>query len=264
MRFFTFCSVVTLLLVLGSCQRQESDPDVIVTLPPEFTVDLFEQRDTASGYPTFGLWVESLSACLCSNCGISATVNTAPSSIAVKILGTSEPALCNGPAASAKQFIPIGNLQNGIYAFSIALGQTAVIVNKGTLHIQDGRYQLDMPEVQGIEIGNYLLHHIPDHYVWGYAASKDSSLQAINDFLRELKNQTEAPDLEPGFYGYFTVTGTGNLVLHKQLILPNFQTESFLRKLNTPVTGLRPLLKGYRNASQGALRIRLLSTEGEI
>lgn len=265
MRLFTLCSVFGLIIALVSCEPLESDPAVIVTLPPEFSVDLFEQRDTANGYPTFGLWVESIKACACNHCGIGSAVQTTTDAVAVKILGVSEPPLCNGPAAVAKQFVPIGNLPDGVYAFSIALGAAAAIVNEGTLRIQAGRYQLDMPDVQGIEIGNYTLQHIPDHYIWGYADPKDSSqTKAARDFLRDLKNQTSAPELMPGFYGYFTVSGTGALLLHRQLSTESVQIEPFMRKLNAPAEALRPLLKGYRNTGQGALHIRLLSTEGEI
>lgn len=264
MRLLTLVSLLGLISALLSCRRQETDPEVIVNLPAEYTIDLFEQRDAANGYPTFGFWVETVEVCPCSPCSIDAVVKTTPGNIAVNILGTTEPTGCTGPAKRAQQFVPIGNLPEGVYALSIALGQSGIVVSQGTLSVQPGRYVLDLPEPKGIQIGQYVLQHIPDHYLWGFAAAADSAgRQHALNFLRDLKQQTLDPDLAPGFYGYFTISGTGVLTLYRPLAPEQGIFEPFVRKLPAAVSELRPLVKQYRDAS-AAPTIRLLSTEGEI
>ncbi len=260
-RSFAFFCVVA--VAFAACRvNPDDDPVIIVTTPPEFTVDLFEQRDATDGSPLFGLWVESMATFDCSGYGIDATVSVQNNRIAVTLLGIVPATPCAGIPAHARQFLPIGNLQDGSYEFSLSLRDA--IVNNGTLTIANGHYMLSLPDQQGIDFQNLVLEHMPDGIVWGYAEVPNETTKPVADnFIFDLKKITEDPALPPGFYSYFTVSGTGNVIFHKR-IAPAGVAEQFVRRLATAPDALKSLLQNYRSATQPSLQIRCLTTAGEL
>ncbi|MCK6695187.1 MAG: hypothetical protein L6Q97_24190 [Thermoanaerobaculia bacterium] len=238
------------------------DPEIIVTFPPEFTVDLFEQRNDSTGAPVFGLWVESMAEFECGNYGIEYTVTVSGSAIAVQLPEVREPDTCLGPPGRARAFFPVGSLANGDYTLTFTLG--SVIVNKGTLKVADGYYALSMPNAQGIDFQNRILQTIPDHYIWGFAlAPAEPDLPVADQFIAGLKPLTAEPDLPPGYYGYFTVSGTGQYFFHKS-IAPGIQYRPFLRRLNVAPDAVRGLLQSFRDDPGKPLSIRCFSTYGVL
>lgn len=256
-----FC-VAFLLLSLAACRVSPDDSDILVTADPEFSVDLFEQRAPADGTPTFGLWVESMQVYDCYGYGIDATVTQSGGRIEVNLLGVGLNDPCAGAPATARQFLPIGNLQDGVYAFSLSLRDA--IVNEGTLTVGNGRYILSMPNPQGIDFQNLVLERLPAGIVWGYAATPNEQAEPIADnFIFDLKTLTSESGLTPGFYSYFTVAGTGDVFFHKS-IAPSGSAEPFVRKLTADPNSLKSLLQTYRNAAQQPLQIRCWTTAGEL
>lgn len=249
------------LFAIASCKVVEDDV-VVVTLAPEYSVDLFEQRNAADGTPQFGLWVESTSLYKCPGFSIDAQVTVQGYNVAIALLGVTEPAICAGDSAPAKQFIPIGDLADGTYAFSLSLRD--VIVNKGFLTVTSGRYSLSLPGAQGVFVGNFVLETIPDGVIWGYAVTPDEASQPVaSGFLSDLKTLSTENNLPPGFYSYFTVSGAGNIELHKS-IAPAVGFKSFVRRLSGSPDALSNLLQGYRDTNQQTpLQIKCWTTEGE-
>lgn len=249
-----------LLLALASCKMVEDDV-VVVTLSPEYSVDLFEQRSAADGTPQFGLWVESMANYPCPGYSVDAQVTVQNGNIGVVLLGVLAPAICEGDSAPAKQFLPIGNLADGTYTFSISLRD--VIVNKGALSVTNGQYKLSLPNTQGVFIENFILDPLPDGIIWGYAATPDEPSEPVADnFLTDLKTLSIENDLPPGFYSYFKLSGTGNISLHKS-IAPAGVSRPFVRRLTASNDALKGLLQGYRDAAQ-PLQIKCWTTEGEF
>lgn len=249
--------------ILPACRVDSDDnPVIIVTTPPEFSVDLYERRDPVDGTPLFGLWVESMVDYDCAGYGIDATVAVENNRIRVTLLGVLPPSPCTGDAAPAKQFLPIGKLPDGVYEFSLSLRDA--ILNEGTLTIANGRYVLVLPDQSGIDFQNLVLEHLPDGIIWGYAGVPDELSEPVADeFIFDLKTITGEPGLAPGFYSYFTVSGTGNATFHKS-IAPAGVSEQFLRRLTTSPDALESLLQGYRGAAQQPLQIRCWTTGGEL
>lgn len=212
--------------------------------------------------PTFGLWVESMQVYDCSGYGIDATVTQSGGRIEVNLLGVGLNDPCAGAPATARQFLPIGNLQDGVYAFSLSLRDA--IVNEGILTVGNGRYILSMPNPQGIDFQNLVLERLPAGIVWGYAATPNEQAEPIADnFIFDLKTLTTESGLTPGFYSYFTVAGTGDVFFHKS-ITPSGSAEQFVRKLSADPNSLKSLLQTYRNAAQQPLQIRCWTTAGEL
>lgn len=265
-----FCHMIRIyhwsLLLLGilpflpSCQNAKDEDVVIVTTAPEFQVDLFEQRDAVDGHPEFGLWIQSLEKYPCNNYVIEYSVQMTDGKIEVHLNDVTSPDTCHGSVASARAFIPIGNLSPGTYPFALALGNA--INNEGTLSVFEDRYEMSLPSPQGIDFQNLVVRKMKPGLLWGHIATPDAATsgRAI-DFLNELKSITSEPALAPGYYSYFTVSGTGLIVPHTASA-PGGPTQFFLRKLEGAPAPLQNLLLQYRNAQQNALQITCLSTFG--
>lgn len=255
-----------LLLPLGACSVRpgESEPDVIVTVPPEFVVDLYEQRAAADGQASFGLWVETVKTDYPSgNYRIVSEVESGASRVVVRLLDVAAPDQPDGTAGPARTFIPVGTLADGVYNFTVQLAET--LFSEGTLTVDQGRYELAFPDgTAGIDVQNRVLQHIPDGTVWGYVLTpSEIQYPAANNFLLNIKDFTTEPDLAPGYYGYFTVAGTGQVFFHRS-VAPGVLSQPFLRRLTADPNGLRGLIDNYRSDAQTPLTIRCWSTGGEL
>lgn len=258
--FWACCWSVLLLSTFSACRVEDDVQDVVFTIPPEYTVDLFRERLNPGEKPVFGLWLESMNNSECPD-GIDVQTNADAAGISVTILGAKKKSTCAGDSARARQFAPIGDLNDGVYPFQLSLRD--VIVNKGVLTVSGGRYSLSLPDVQGVLIDNYILEPTAGDLVWGYVLTPDEASQPVSeDFLSALKLQTGEKNLSPGFYGPFTISGTGKMILHKS-VEPGILSKPFLRSLDGPVDELRSLLQTYRDAAQ-PLQIRCWTQEEEI
>ncbi len=254
--------LTALALAAAACNTlKKEDPEIVVTFT-EFTADLFQVRDAATGTPTFGLWMESAKIYDCGNYRIEATTEVAPGAIAIRLHDLQAPDTCLGAPGPARGFLPIGHLADGTYQFTLRLNP--VLTNHGTLTVQNGHYALDIPEEQGVDFQNRVLESLTDDYVWGYALTPVESDQPVADqFLQQLKPLTDEPGLAPGYYGYFTVAGTGQYYFHKS-IAPAGSFRPFLRRFNTADgDGIRNVLQAYRQDPAMPLEINCYSTRGE-
>lgn len=249
------------VLTFASCKVYEEDV-LVVTAPPEYVVDVFVQRALADGAPTFGLWIESVDKYKCPGYNIDAQATVQSGSIMVTILGVSAPIPCVGDSVRAKRFLPIGNLANGTYEFVLSLRD--VIVNEGSLEVTNGRYALSLPDAKGVYVDNFVAEPLPDGIVWGYAATPNEASQPVADnFLTDLKTVTTESGLAPGFYSYFTVSGSSAVTLHKS-IAEGSDFKQFVRLLTASPDDLKDILQSYRNATQQPLDIKCWTTEGEL
>lgn len=249
-----------LMLTVASCRVDRiEEPVVIVTTEPEFNVDLFEHRDPVDGHPTFGLWIESLKI-YDSTTNVVAVSQVTGQEINVQISGIEKPASAVGESGPARAFVSLGNPADGTYDFYLSLG--TIIINKGTLTVENGHYELSVPVSNGIVFQNRILEHLPDGIVWGYAEPTETQGPLVDAFIYDIKAITVDPGLAPGFYSYFTVTGAGSTFFHSSFT-PKGQAESFVRKLTGTQQDLGGLLQNYRSSGQTALAIRCMSTFGE-
>lgn len=254
---------LSFLLNAAACRDQQTDElPPVFNIDPEFAVDLFEQSDPANGSATFGLWVESMADCDCSNCTVVAESEVIGHDISVRLLGIQKADSCKGAPAPAKSFIRIApSLPDGAYHFSLSL--RTVLTNEGTLTVANGHYNLWMPDLQGIEIQNYVLDKIPEGLLWGYAETPDEpTLASAKNFVSGLKKISSDSGLSPGFYSYFTISGTGAVAFHKS-VQTQQQAEPFVRQLEAPPQDLKNLLQSYRDPAQPTpLQIRCWTTKG--
>lgn len=251
------------LLFSAACHApKDDDSDVIFTLDPEFTMDLFEARDDATGAATFGVWVKSMATFACGNYRIEGAATLTADVVELRLEDIAAPDTCLGAPGPARGFIPIGALPDGVYRFRVL--RNIPVVNEGTLRVQQGHYELTVAREQDIVFQNRVLETLPDGYIWGYAlASVEADLPRADAFLADVKPLTAEPALPPGFYSYFSIAGTGQYYFHTS-IAPEGQYRTFLRRFTGNPDALRSILKSYREAPAQALDIRCWSTSGRF
>ena len=263
----TLRPIIFLLCLIGgvyACRPEKADdPSVVVTAKPEFRIDAYEQRDSSHGEATFGLWVESMDLYECSHYRIESEVRQTGQQIEIDLLDVQRPASCTGGPAPARQFVALGQLTAGDYPFRLTLGKT--IVNEGVFTVKDDQFSIDLPQPQGIVIQNYTAAHLPDTLLWGYVSvPSEAAHTAAQNFTSEIKAITTDSGLVPGFYSYFTVSGTGEIFFHSS-VTPGNPAVIFVRKLRAAPTVLKTLLQNYRAGGQHEpLTLRCFSTFGEL
>jgi hypothetical protein len=260
-----FLSFLLILTVFFPACRVDPDeqPEIIVTADPEFTVDLFEQRDAADGHPTFGLLVESVKTYDVAGYRLDAGVQVSPGRIEVKFIGVQAPSDSLGDATPLRQFVPVGPLSDGEYEFILDVG--TAITNRGKLNVQQGVYALSIEDPQGIDFQNRVMRTIPAGLIWGFARTPDEpSVQPALSFLDALKPISAEPGLEPGFYSYFTVAGSGHIFFHPSFTAGPPDAQIFVRRLTAPRADLQAVLQSFRSTPVHPLEIRCWTTEGEM
>ena len=254
--------ICALALLACACRRPANDDtEVVFSLDPEFTIDLFEERNPSNGAAVFGMWVESMASFDCNNYTIKGSATLHTDLLEIRLEDISAPDTCIGDPGRARGFIPIGPLADGLYRFRVL--RNLPIVNEGTLLVENGHYELSLAKEQDIVFQNRVLESLPQGYVWGYAlAPMEQDLPQADQFLATLKPLTAEPLLPPGFYSYFTVSGTGQYFFHSS-IAPKGQHRPFLRRFSGDPDALRALLKSYREDPVRPLEIRCKSTQGD-
>ncbi len=258
-----FTLLVLLVLFHTGCKRNSLpyDDEVIVKVKPEFSIDLFEQRDDSNGTPIFGLWVESMEVFECDNYLIVSNKEQNVNTVKIILRGIEKPQNCNAQTAKAKTFIPIGNLADGAYELEIDLRD--VVSNKGKLTVMQGKYSLDMPDPKGIVIKNYLVQAMPDQLFWGYIETPTGqATQQANALLADLKSLSTTVSLPTGFFSYFTVSGGGTFFFNPSFS-PGTNHIVFVRKMGTDPADIRKIFQTYRSGNQPIV-VKCLSTSGAL
>jgi hypothetical protein len=251
-----------LFCTLNACKEKLAEPDFVYTGAPEFALDLFEQRSAADGASSLGLWVSSFALQDGAGFGINADVEIKGQDVVMHILGVQKPNAVTGQPAPATGFVPFGSIAEGNYKLTVILGAT--VQSHADLAISKDHFELSNTDARGIVFQNMTLRHLPDGLVWGYADAHNEVVKAkAEQFVSDLKNLSSEAGLAPGFYSYFTVTGTGTLFLHPS-IDPADAHIPFVRALSGTPDALRGLLEGYRTNGQLPLKVKCLSGWGEL
>lgn len=113
-----------------------------------------------------------------------------------------------GPASC---LIQLGALNNGVYDVNITAG---TFTGNGKFTITDDQVAFDFPSTEGISISNDTLSRIPFGTIWGYVGYQQSSNAGIaSGFISNMAALgAENADFSPGYYGYFLVSDSGNII----------------------------------------------------
>ncbi len=197
---------IVLFIFLAGCDHSERPIDTDIG---EIIVNPFERLSESNR--DFMLHCSTVDIYPCSNYMIAVNSQRKEKDISVDFLGTYEPDICLtalGPATCKMNF---GMLPIGTYTISINKhGQK----NTGRLTVDDKKYSLELDTKNGIQIEHEMVYKIPERAIWGYIGYiQNDDMVWINHFIDDLKKLgAEELCLEKGYYSYFTVDETGNII----------------------------------------------------
>lgn len=117
----------------------------------------------------------------------------------------------NIETGSASCIIQLGALDNGTYDLQITAGNFS---GAGQFSITDEQVLFDFPVTDGISIRHDTLNRIPFGTIWGYVGYQSISHASIATSFISNMNAIGAENavFEPGYYGYFSVSDSGNII----------------------------------------------------
>ena len=261
-RLFVFLSTSLFLLSAVSCKKETiEDPDVVISVDPEFLVDLFELRNPVDGSPELGFWVETISDYPCSEGTFLSQVLEQDGAFRLVLDEVVIPDSCPTTSGPVSDFVPLGELSSGVspLTFSIA----SALNSQGELLLQEDVFEWVVDKEVGIEVLNRVVNRIPDGLIWGYAAPRtEQEVPKAHAFINDLKAISTDHNLPVGFYSYFTVTGTGLITPHRSF---DGGSHFFVRRISMDqLPALEALLNAYRDTQQTPIELKCLSTYGEF
>lgn len=107
--------------------------------------------------------------------------------------------------------VGVGILEPGFYPVDLSLGNT--IKNEGSLLVQDNRYELNLETEDGVILLHKELFRVPENTIWGYVSfDEETDADFAYDLLALLSDGRQVPEMEKGYYGYFTINNSPEFI----------------------------------------------------
>jgi len=252
--------ILCLLLLMQACNIDKTEAPVLDTeVEKEYELDLWE--NLINNNRTLELRVNTIKSLECSNYFIENTSSRKGNSIEINLGKPQIPGPCAPGTGVAKSNLNLGSISNGTYTFTIKLGK--IVPSTGRLIVSNGSYFLSMPTPIGFRILHNNLLRVPDNTIWGYIAYDPSISTTAAQFLRELVNVSQTPDLAKGYYGYFNLLESGEMELGGGKVATDLPVQPILRRFQVDDKELEKLVQTYREKYGQALQIHLRNTGGK-
>ncbi|MFQ5445738.1 MAG: hypothetical protein ACE5FF_02295 [Saprospiraceae bacterium] len=230
--------------ILAGCKVSQNDKETIVKVNPEFTIDLFEQL----GQPrAFQFKIATIEKQVCTNYSISTYSTLSFNRVTLSVDDLLPPVDCIEGEGPARAVANVGTLPNGYFNLSINLKDA--IRNDGLLKVYQDSIVVDLDSKDGLELVHEVLLRIPETALWGYAAYNDKAAgeEPAKAFLADLADKATATQSPQGYYGYFKVDGSGDVILLPPPSHTYFQT--FFYNYEGDIADIKVLLQNYRTAN---------------
>jgi hypothetical protein len=244
------------ILVFTACKKNANDAK-IVDIEKEFSVQLWEQLDENGG--NLQLQLSTIQNQPCGATRIDYSQNTFNDKVIVTIKNLISPLTCNNKPEPARDTVSLGNLKKGSYKVNINLKD--IVLNDGTLNVEDGKYSLSMRKEDGIAVANREILRVPQGAIWGYVAydaGQEGKYAKFNDNLLKIVTPLL---ISQGDYGYFNLKSSTSLELKSPVDTKKATTKQLLYKLNATRLDLQNLIFEYR--AQG-LDIQIFTFDGKV
>jgi hypothetical protein len=204
-------ALLGLVLCLTSCNVETIDDPIIVPLiEQEFQLDLWQTlgRSTPSNLEIQMSTIEEED---CLNALILSTYVRTGSELNITIYDILEPEVCDPGSAPARGEQEIVDATPGTYNIKIEIQD--IVSNLGFLTVSEEAYTIDMLEETGITWLNKTLYRIPNDALWGYVAYTNTAEEnRVTTLIEELRALGTPLTLAEGYYGYFTISNSGNSI----------------------------------------------------
>jgi len=199
-----------LALALSGCKLDNlNDPIIVPLVDKEFSLDLWQTLGTNT-LSNLELRMYTIEDENCLNTEILSNYNRTGRNISLTIYDILDPEVCDpGPApATGSQLVT--DAGPDVYTLTIELQD--VVSNAGTLTVTEDAYQVIMEQEDGIIWLHTELRRIPADALWGYLVYTNTEEESrVASFVDDISNLGSELPLTNGYYGYFSVTDTGNI-----------------------------------------------------
>ena len=191
-------------LLTVSCRKNIGDKETIIAVDKEFEIIPWEKLDETGG--TLQLRIATIQNQECGGTRINYGIDATNNQLTVTLKSLAYPAICNGFAEPARDTISLPTAKKGDMSFKLTLKD--VVINDGTLHVDDSRYTLNMKKENGISMPKKEILRVPQGAIWGFISNDNGQDERFTQMIDSLKTITTPLSLVGGDYGYFTYNGT--------------------------------------------------------
>lgn len=192
-----------LLIILGclaSCSKNASDLEVL-NLEGEFVINA-DQRFTENG-SAFSYYITTANDQECQSSEIVYRLLDVEGELNLILEDITQIENCPSDAGKVEAYIPV-SIVEGKTDVSISLRN--VVKNKGTLESTATQYKLDLPNSEGIIIGNSVVNKMPEDVLFGVVTGVNLQDPVMQNLLDSL-DQFNQGSLTDGYYtSYFSVS----------------------------------------------------------
>ncbi len=261
MEFLKKTCFLAVLLAAG-CKLNPPDQDTIYDIPNEFTLELTEPRDSATGRADLGLRFSTTKLYPCENVKLEGRADWLPADVFISLDRIVQPAKCKEGNAPAIAFFSMADRAEGSYKCKLNLGGEVDL--NGTLDIAADMVRVSFEQRAGVSVRRPSLNRIPSSTVWGWVGFKnDADLPTAQQFLAELSSLTAEPSLPAGYFGDFDWQSPTSFDLNLEKPI-DLSTLDFVRTSAVPRAQLEALVKKYRDDAAHQLTILFWTGSGRI
>ena len=241
------------LLLLQSCTGLKSK-EVIVDVDKEFTLQPWETLDAFGGGLRFN--VATLKNEECGGTHIDFGIVSQGNKITLTLKNLKYPTTCSGVAPARDTVYMPTMSPNTTYDLNINLKD--VVVNKGKLKVEDGKFTIEMTSEDGIVLSSKQVLRVPQNAFWGILANDSGNDKVATQMLDSLKTIGTPISMVNGDYGYFSVDN-GRLSVKSSTIFTKTSQQAVLFRINNKVA-LPNVIQNFRAAG---LEMWLQTSEGK-
>ena len=254
-----YFTIFVFALCITGCNLESLDEPIIVSnVEKEFHLDLWEALWPNSR--TSQLLIETIEDEACQNYTIAYQFNKSGSTLELSLNEIVSPEDCIDGEAPASSVVDFGALSEGIYELNIDLKNT--VFSKGQLTITEDYYTINMDTEEGIIFVRRELLRVPDDLIWGYVGSEDAEFTAaLEGFLADLQANTSSKTLTAGYYGYFSINQSRELV-YSTFPFPENQFQTFYYEYNGTEAELQEMIDNYRTTHGEDVTFKLYNAAG--
>jgi len=244
-----------ILLLALSCTKTNIDPELIINVDDEFTLDLWE--DLESSTPTFNFLFETIKEYSCEDNTIKYKTDPRESIVVITLEQIDQKSDCAPGLAPASALVPIEKKEGN---FSIRIKLKESIINEGSLSITPEKYSFSLNEdAVGINLVRNDLYRVPKGTIWGYINYQATDHKTHADgFLNDIEQLSSIsnPTLTPGYYGHFNVDEQQTFSVNGEEV-PAANAVHFVKSFSGNIQDLQAKAQSISEQSGGKAEVSL-------
>ena len=261
LKFNGILGTLVFCLLLASCDKDNTDPGIIVDIDPTFQIQMIENLEGAPGSLEF--IVSTLEEKECLNFELTYSLNQTTGGFGISLDQLEEPKDCITGTTFVTETIPLEPLQDRVFTAEINLKNT--VKNQGALVVTEGYYEMQLDSYNGILFQTKKLNKVPNSALWGSISFDSEDLEPIaQQFISELEILTESRAMAVGNYGHFNIDSQGLIWFSGSSEGNNPVLDFIYHYESSEVQPLIDLISSYRMQYSPNLDIKMYNGRGIV